>query len=288
MIWDAIALIVTSLWWFLKLSITTCLILRVLLSHQLIQGLDVGPDATRVAVLPYNNGTTVFLDNPYTAAELSQIIQQLPKEDEKTDTSSALKKMRESIFSMDRGDRPGYRDIGIIITDGSSEVPGQELTIPVEVEPNDDGIAMIALGIGPQANSKVQALASSPEQGLILTDSELEMMKKDLIDIICNHVSGGWLCSCSNMVSYVHICAERLRSGGGRVLTLLLSYRGYVHTYAEWARANLPFIEDTDGLERAVSKQTRKIGCSTHLLRSGFCSCPGSAPPPRRPICERK
>ena len=176
-----------------------------LLSHQLIQELDVGSDATRVAVLPYNNDTTVFLDNPYTAAELGQIIQQLPKQDEKTDTSSALKKMRESIFSMDRGDRPGYRDIGIIITDGPSEVPGQELTIPVEVEPKDDGIIMIALGIGPQANSKVQAISSSPELGLMLTDSELEMMKKDLIDIICNHIPGGWLCSCSSQTLQAHI-----------------------------------------------------------------------------------
>ena len=49
------------------------------------------------------------------------------------------------------------------------------------------------------------------------------------------------------MLSYVHTCAERLRSGGGRILIFPLRYRGY----------DLPFLEDNDGLERAVSKRTR-------------------------------
>ena len=55
------------------------------------------------------------------------------------------------------------------------------------------------------------------------------------------------------------------------------------HMYAEWRQADLPFLEDKDGLERAVSKWTRKIGCWTHLLRSRFCS--RSASTPR--MCER-
>ena len=85
--------------------------------------------------------------------------------------------------------------------------------------------------------------------------------------------------------SYVHTCAGRLRSGGGRILTFPLRYRGYVHTYAERTRAELPFLEDNDdGLERAVLKRTRQIGCWTHFLRSGFCSRSASAPRPR--MCE--
>ena len=41
-------------------------------------------------------------------------------------------------------------------------------------------------------------------------------------------------------------------------------------TYTQM-QADLPFLEDKDGLGRAVSKRTRKIGCWTHLLRRGFC-----------------
>ena len=75
------------------------------------------------------------------------------------------------------------------------------------------------------------------------------------------------------------------RSGGGRILIFPLRYRGCVHTYAERTRADLPFLEDNDGLEHAVSKRARYIGCWTHFLRSGFCSRSASAPRPR--MCER-
>ena len=90
---------------------------------------------------------------------------------------------------------------------------------------------------------------------------------------------------CKTEWSYVHTCAERLRSGNGRISTFPLRYRRYVHTYAERTRADLPFLKDNVGLEREVSNRTRKIGCRTHLLRSGFCSRSASAPRPR--MCER-
>ena len=78
--------------------------------------------------------------------------------------------------------------------------------------------------------------------------------------------------ACMHAWSYVHTCAGRLRNGGGQILTFPLRHRGYVHTYAGRTRTDLPFPEDKDGSERTVSKRVRKIGCWTHLLRSGFCS----------------
>ena len=51
---------------------------------------------------------------------------------------------------------------------------------------------------------------------------------------------------------------------------------------AERTRVDLPFLEDKDGLERAVSKRTQKIGCWTQFLWSGFCSHP---PPLRDRVC---
>ena len=56
----------------------------------------------------------------------------------------------------------------------------------------DDGITLIALGICPGANSTVRSLASSPELGLILPDYDREVMKEELISIICNSPSGWW------------------------------------------------------------------------------------------------
>ena len=97
--------------------------------------------------------------------------------------------------------------------------------------------------------------------------------------------AGKWLVEDIPMLSYVHICVERLWSGDRRILTFPLRYRGYVHTYAERTRPDLPFLEDRDVLECAISKWTQKIGCWTHLLRSGFCSRSASVPWPR--MCER-
>ena len=45
-----------------------------------------------------------------------------------------------------------------------------------------------------------------------------------------------------SLLSYVHTCAGRLRSGGGRILTFPLRYRGYVHTYAERTRGGRGWI----------------------------------------------
>ena len=83
---------------------------------------------------------------------------------------------------------------------------------------------------------------------------------------------------CERTLSYVHICAERLQSGDGRILTFPLRYRGYVHTYAERTRADLSFLEDEDGLEGAVSERTRKIGCWPISCGADFAPAP---PPPR-------
>ena len=65
----------------------------------------------------------------------------------------------------------------------------------------------------------------------------------------------------------------------------LLRHRGYVYTYAERTRTDLPIFGNKDGLEREVSKRTRKIVCWTHLLRSEICPRSASAPRPR--LCER-
>ena len=77
------------------------------------------------------------------------------------------------------------------------------------------------------------------------------------------------LYACLKLRSHMHgAVAERRR----QILTFPLRHRGYVHTYAGRTRTDLPFPEDKDGSERTVSKRVRKIGCWTHLLRSGFCS----------------
>ena len=113
-------------------------------------------------------------------------------------------------------------------------------------------------------------------QRLGQANDEIEVLLTSPVSLIRFHVS---IISLShNKLRYVHTCAERLRNGDRRILTFPLRYRGYVHTCAERTQADLPFLEDKDGLEHVVSKRTRKIGCWTHWLRRGFCSRSASTP----------
>ena len=65
------------------------------------------------------------------------------------------------------------------------------------------------------------------------------------------------------------------RSGDRRIFTFPLRYLGYVHTYAVRTWADLPFLEDKDGWERAVLKRMRKIGCWTPFVAErGFAPSP--------------
>ena len=75
-----------------------------------------------------------------------------------------------------------------------------------------------------------------------------------------------------------------LRSGGGQILTFPLRRRGYVHTYMEQTLADLPFLGGKDGLERAVSKLTRKIelGVGPICCGADFASAP---PPLHNCVC---
>ena len=86
-------------------------------------------------------------------------------------------------------------------------------------------------------------------------------------------------CVTQSVLSYVHICAERLRSGDGRILTFQLRYRGYVHTYAERTRADLPFLEDTEMVWSARFRSGRgKLGVGPICCGADFAP----APPPLR------
>ena len=102
-----------------------------------------------------------------------------------------MEEVRESIFNK-HDDRLSVRNLAIIITESSKDTLKHNPTSVAVEAAKDDGITLIALGIGPGANSTVQSLASSPELGLILPDYDREVMKEELVSIICNSPSGWW------------------------------------------------------------------------------------------------
>ena len=79
--------------------------------------------------------------------------------------------------------------------------------------------------------------------------------------------------------SYVSTCTGRLRSGGGRILTFPLRYRGYVHTYAERTRSGRGFFLWTMMVRSARFRSGRgKLGVGPISCGADFTP----APPPLR------
>ena len=90
----------------------------------IISSLNVSPEFARISLLKYSHDTRVQfdLDDITDEDEMVQTVLEFPHLSGGTNTSGALRMMRESIFRPERGDREGVPNIGIIITDGESTI----------------------------------------------------------------------------------------------------------------------------------------------------------------------
>ncbi len=77
------------------------------------------------------NAATNAISYPYTAGT--------------TNTAGALNRMREAMYTEPMGDRPGVRNVGIVITDGESN--DRDQTFVEAVLSRNEGIELIAVAI---------------------------------------------------------------------------------------------------------------------------------------------
>ncbi len=157
---------------------------------------------TRVAVVQFSHRANVIFGLEYvTMANLSAIrerIQNLEYLDGQTNTSGALRVMRQEVFRSDRGDRPDIRNVGIIITDGHANLD-ENLT---EIEANfvkRRGIRMFAIGLTTDINeAELKGIASRPSDNHYFTAEEIsdvETFRTRLIWGVCNdHCATGKDC----------------------------------------------------------------------------------------------
>ena len=115
----------------------------------LVDGLEIGPFRTQVGVVTYSNKAkaSIYLDSYEDSDELKDAILEIDWKDQKTNTSGGLWLMREVMFGPDHGDRSRVANLGIVITDGESNVD-QDKTLPYAKEARDAGIVLFAVGIG--------------------------------------------------------------------------------------------------------------------------------------------
>ncbi|XP_062575513.1 collagen alpha-1(XIV) chain-like [Saccostrea cucullata] len=128
-----------------------------------IQTTNIDCGVTRVGLVSYSTQVTIeFQLNTYnTTAELIDAVDKIPWRYGSTNTADALKTMHEEMFSKDNGDRPGVRNVCIIMTDGVSNINYQR-TIPEAERARQKDIHIYAIGIALKDFREINGIASQP------------------------------------------------------------------------------------------------------------------------------
>jgi len=123
---------------------------------------DIDSGSVRVGIVIYSTGVQKQFDlNTHKSkAAVYEAIDEIPYVYGSTNTADGIAAMI-NMFNSANGDRPDVPNIGIVITDGVSNVNSRR-TIPEAVNAKGAGIHVYAIGIGLTDTREVSAIASPP------------------------------------------------------------------------------------------------------------------------------
>ena len=162
---------------------------------------NIGPEATRVGGVAFSGATyfTLVLDSLLSSQAVRDGLTDIPYNDfpgPSTNTSGALRTVRETLFAKEGGARPprlAVPRVVIVITDGRSNVD-RDLTLPSAAALHQDGVTVFAVGIGQRMIrvEELQGIASRPQFASLIGGFnvvELQGVQRVLSDEACR---GGW------------------------------------------------------------------------------------------------
>ena len=155
----------------------------------MVRQFDIGPDKTRVGVIPFSNNyrLAVPLGSANDITSLTQAIQNVPYTRGGTHTASALKFVKNFGFAPGIA-RPNAAQIVIVLTDGYSRDP--ESTRREARKLHDAGIYTFVIGIGNGIDmEELRSIASDPDdKHLFLVDdfNALDSIKDLLVSRACD------------------------------------------------------------------------------------------------------
>ena len=121
---------------------------------------------TRVGVVLFSNKAEniMYLNSYSDPAEVINQIGTLKYKGGNTNTSAALRLMRQQQFMEDHGDRLGVKNIAIVITDGESNYDPED-TIPEAEAARAAGIQVYVVGITNEVNvDELRMMSSEPQE----------------------------------------------------------------------------------------------------------------------------
>ena len=150
---------------------------------------DIDRGAVRVGVATYS--TSVFvkfnLDEYSTKEDVFDALDKIQYRYGSTNIAHAFRVMRTKMFTIENGDRPGVKNIGIIITDGISNYEHYE-TVPQARLTQDAGIHVYTIGVGLTNTNELEQISSPPYEEnmfVVQTFDELDVLSYRVFEPYC-------------------------------------------------------------------------------------------------------
>lgn len=131
-----------------------------------VDNLDIGEDGARVGMVVYSEtaSSSFYLNSYFNKDVLRREIYAQPHLDSFTNTSGGLRVMKDEQFTFQRGDRPGIRNMAIVVTDGQSNRDADR-TIQDAEEARRQGIEIFSIGISTAVNeNELRGISSQPQE----------------------------------------------------------------------------------------------------------------------------
>ena len=156
----------------------------------------IGADATRVGVVRYSDDVvnSVYLNQYYSKTSLMDAISGITYEGRSTNTAGGIREMRTVQFTAGHGDRPGVRNVAIVITDGESRITPEQ-TIPEAEEAHNQDIIVYSIGVTDKVKEAEVIAISSPPHELnknyfLATDfTNLDTIIQTIVDATCDDMT---------------------------------------------------------------------------------------------------
>ena len=169
----------------------------------IVNGLRIGAQDTHVGIVTYSDQASVEipLNEYFNKADLVTSIETLAYLGGNTNTAAGLRVMMENAFDPTRnglrGDRPGVRNLAMIITDGESNINEAD-TIPNANRAKNAGIILMAMGITNAVNvDELRRISNNGIEGQTYWLSPSFTVARDIVDSIveqaCSIIEEGYI-----------------------------------------------------------------------------------------------
>ena len=153
-----------------------------------INRFTIGQNAVRAALVRYGETANVefYLNEYYNNAAMTNRILQTGYLDQRTNTADGIKVLREDIFQTFNGARNGVDWVGIVITDGESNVRQGEAGGEASLA-RSQGIRLIAVGVTDSVDmGELNSIAATSADVITVEDfSTLTQRLDDILSFAC-------------------------------------------------------------------------------------------------------